>query len=193
LIISLVNLNSIFLNLQFATIIVYCQDLILTKQTFINTFLGFNIILLFVGFFFKLVFFPFFFWLADIYETVPYFIFILLTVFYKINIFFICVKLFFLITPVFYNPLILDFCVLFGVYSFVFGLIGAFYSEKIRLFIFYTSINQMGLFLISVSQVIKIEVLGFLFTDVYLFISIFYYFINYIVSLLFFLILTQMI
>jgi NADH:ubiquinone oxidoreductase subunit 2 (subunit N) len=152
-------------------------------KIFCITYYNYLFILIFVlfciGFFFKLLIFPFFFWAHDFYENLPIYLFIFLSTIYKFIIFSI---FFFLLKLVFFIIYKFAFLFLFiGILTFICGFIGAFFTAKIRVFLFYTSINQIGLCLIAISQFLLTQ-LNFSFL-----ITIFFYFYFYIITLFFFL------
>lgn len=152
------------------------------KINIISPVLFILLILFYAGIFFKLLVFPFFFWAHDFYENLPTFIFVLVNTFYKTIIFVTFVKLVIKFSFSFQTELLYQLLLYFGLFTFISGLMGALFASKIKIFLFYTSINQIGLLFIALGQISIVPQHSLL-------ITIFYYFFIYMVCLFLFLIL----
>ncbi len=110
----------------------------------------FIISLILFGFFFKLSVFPCHIWTPDVYEGSPLIITAFFAIIVKSTIFFFFLKL---ITFVFYyayslyKPLL----IVGAIGSLIIGCLGALLQKKIKRFIAYTSINQIGFLLLGLS------------------------------------------
>lgn len=102
-----------------------------------------------VGFFFKLSLFPCYIWAPDVYEGAPTIIVGFMVIMIKFVIFLTLIRVIF----IFYN---FDFFFwylfkIIGCFSIIIGSVGALIQQKIKRFIAYTSINQMGLLLLGLA------------------------------------------
>jgi NADH-quinone oxidoreductase subunit N len=110
----------------------------------------FGFVSVFISFLFKLAVFPCFIWIIDVYESLPFVLILVLLSIYKFVFFYIFLKL---LIQVFF-PLIqfwrfLLFVSIIG--SLVVGGLGALVQQKLKRFIGYTSVNQIGYVLLGLS------------------------------------------
>jgi NADH:ubiquinone oxidoreductase subunit 2 (subunit N) len=123
--------------------------------TYLNTpeinFLSvFAFITLFVGFLFKLGSFPCLFWIVDIYESLNFSILCILLTVHKFAFFYIFIKLLF---HVFFmlNSIWIPLAIISAFGSLLIGTFSALVQFKLKRFIAYTSISQMGYLIFSVA------------------------------------------
>lgn len=156
---SIGSLGSIFLlfgssliyiitaSLNYIDISLVLKTVLLTDvlEKSLTIFLG--IIFLFIGFFIKLGVAPFHQWVADVYDSVPYYIVFYISILPKIGIFIHLTRsVYYLFTQFQYLQVLIT-CV--GLFSILIGSLGGFTQSKFKRLLAYSSINHMGFVLIS--------------------------------------------
>ncbi len=101
------------------------------------------------GFFFKLGAVPFHWWVSDVYEGSPTIIMMIFSIFPKIVLLFLLIKFYFYLF--FFEFNLNNFFLIIGLFSIVIGGINAMYQLKIKRFLAYSTIVNIGYILIALS------------------------------------------
>jgi NADH-quinone oxidoreductase subunit N len=136
-----------------------------------------SILFILLGIFFKVGSFPLSIWTIDVYETVPFiFTVILLTI---IKVSYLIVLFNFLYETLFIQIIFLKWALLIsGVSSILIGCFGSLLQKKLKRFIAYTTINQVGFILLGYSSgTIEGFIISFIYILVYTCLNINFFFI----------------
>mgnify|MGYP005843678499 CR=1 FL=1 len=124
--------------------------------------INFGLILILCGFFFKLYIFPFHFWVSDIYQGALFISTFFFSFFPLISFFYFLIKMYFLLYIFFYGNFFYIFY-LSSILSMIIGSIGSIQQKKFRRLIAYSSINNIGYYIISFSFLDSIMIKNILF------------------------------
>lgn len=126
---------------------VFKEVALLENFNFVITFLG---ILILSNLLFKITAAPFHFWAPSVYEGAPLAVVTFLSIFSKIVIVFLIIKLYFYVFFV-YSSILIYFFLFTGVLSLIVSIYGAIYERKIKRFLVYSSIGHMGYVLLGIA------------------------------------------
>lgn len=101
------------------------------------------------GFFFKLSLFPCYIWAPDVYEGAPTLVVAFMIIVVKFVIFLVLMRVIFTFSN--FDFFFWNLFKIIGCFSIVIGSVGALVQQKIKRFLAFTSINQMGLMLLGLS------------------------------------------
>jgi NADH-quinone oxidoreductase subunit N len=146
LIFSVALLYLITLETQIISVTLY----LLNNLSNLNYLVIISILIFLSAFFFKLAIFPCFAWLADLYDNLPLSIILFLMTFYKFVFLLIFIKVLFVVFFMFYfiwAPVVFIAAIL----SIIIGSFFALIQYKLKRFLAYTSVSQLGYILLGLS------------------------------------------
>lgn len=136
---GLINLNDIFLLIE---------NIKLEDDIYVNTILlGF--VFIFISLLFKIGASPFHVWVPDVYEGVSIMVTSFFAIVPKISVFAFLIKIFFLFNFSFFFEIFQSILICCSILSLFIGTFGAIYQYKLKRFLAYSAISNIGYFLLS--------------------------------------------